>query len=61
MLHFELQQREKDGGNQQLIYCQLKINSEAIKLLIETKGAVPKSYMHALKDNLKLIHENEIL
>ena len=44
-----------------MIYCKLKINSEAIKLLIETKGAVPKSYMHALKDNLKLIHENEIL
>ena len=44
-----------------MIYCQLKINSEAIKLLIETKGAVPKSYMHALKDNLKLNNENEQL
>ena len=58
-LHFELQQRDKHGGDQQLIYCQLKISSEAIKLLIKTKGAIPNSYMHALKDNLKLTHEVE--
>ena len=60
-LHFELQQRDKHGGDQQLIYCQLKISSEAIKLLIATKGAIPNSYMHALKDNLKLTHENQEL
>lgn len=42
-----------------MIYCQLIISSQAIKLLIETKGAIPNSYMHALKDNLKLINENE--
>ena len=56
-LHFELQQRDKHGGDQQLIYCQLKISSEAIKLLTATKGAIPNSYMHALKENLKLTHE----
>ena len=60
-LHFELQQRDKHGGDQQLIYCQLKISSEAIKLLIATKGAIPKSYMHALKDVMKLTHENQEL
>lgn len=60
ILHFTLQQRDKYGGDEQLIYCELKIGSEAIKLLIETKGAIPNSYMHALKDNLKLINENEL-
>ena len=61
MLHFELQQRDKHGGDQKLIYCQLKISSEAIKLLIKTLGAIPNSYMHALKDNLKLTEEVEQL
>ena len=59
MLHFELQQRDKHGCDQKLIYCQLKLSSEAIKLLIETKGAIPETYMQALKDNLQLINENE--
>ena len=59
MLYFELQQRNKHGGDQQLIFCQLKITSEAIKLLIETKGAIPNSYMHALKVNLELTNEND--
>ena len=40
-----------------MIYCQLKISSHAIKLLIESKGAIPNSYMHAFKDNLKLTNE----
>ena len=30
-------------------------------MLIETHGAIPSSYMHALKDNLKLTYENEQL
>ena len=53
-LHFELQQRNKHGGDQQLIYCQLKISSKAIKLLTETKGYIPKSYMDALKEITRL-------
>ncbi len=28
-------------------------------MLIETKGAIPNSYMHAFKENIKLINENE--
>ena len=59
--HFELQQRNKDGGDQKLIYCQFKIASEAIKLLIKTKGAIPNSYMHALNDNLRQANEIEQL
>ena len=44
-----------------MIYCQLKISSKAIKLLIKSKGAIPNSFMHAFNDNLKLTNENEQL
>ena len=37
------------------------MSSKAIKLLIETKGAIPNSYMHALNDIKKLTNENEQL
>ena len=44
-----------------MIYCQLKLTSEAIKLLIKTKGDIPISYLHSLNENLSLKNENEQL
>ena len=61
ILHFKLNQHNKDGGDKQLIYCQLKLTSEAIKLLIKTKGDIPISYLHSLNENLSLKNENEQL
>ena len=61
ILHFKLAQRNKDGGDAQLIYCQLKIPSEAIRMLIETQGAIPNTFMHAFKDNLRQTNEIEHL
>ena len=40
-----------------MIYCQLKISSQAIKLLIKTKGAIPNSFMQSLNDNMKLTNQ----
>ena len=57
-LHFELQQRNKHGGDEQLIYCQLKISDKAINLLTQSKGDIPNSYMHAFKNIEKLKNEN---
>ena len=53
ILHFKLNQHNKDGGDAQLIYCQLRLSSQAIKLLVKTQGAIPISYMQALNDNLR--------
>ena len=61
ILHFKLNQHNRDGGDKQMIYCQLKLTSEAIKLLIKTKGDIPISYMHALNEKLRLTNENEQL
>ena len=57
ILHFKLNQHNKDGGDAQLIYCQLRISSDAIKLLVKTQGAIPISYMQALNDNLRQANE----
>ena len=57
ILHFKLKQLNKDGGDGQLIYCQLRISSDAIKLLVKTQGAIPISYMQALNDNLRQANE----
>ena len=57
ILHFKLKQHNKDGGDKQLIYCQLRISSDAIKLLVKTQGAIPISYMQALNDNLRQANE----
>jgi len=46
-LHFKMNQHNKDGNDRQLIYCQLKLANEAIKLLLESKGAIPNTFMHA--------------
>ena len=53
ILHFKLDQLNKDGVDRQLIYCQLRLSSQAIKLLVKTQGAIPISYMQALNDNLR--------
>ena len=42
-----------------MIYCQMKLTSEAIKLLIKTKGDIPISYMHAFNEVLRKANENE--
>ena len=57
ILHFKLKQHNKDGGDKQLTYCQLRISSDAIKLLVKTQGAIPISYMQALNDNLRQANE----
>ena len=44
-----------------MIYCQLKLSSEAIKKLDETKGAIPSTFMHAFEENQRLTKENENL
>ena len=44
-LHFKLAQSNKDGDDSQFIYCQLKLSNEAIKILIDTKGAIPITFM----------------
>ena len=44
-----------------MIYCQLKLTSEAIKLLIKTKGDIPISYMHSFNENLRQANEIEQL
>ena len=36
ILHFKLRQSNKDGSERQLIYCQLKLSTGAIKLLLKT-------------------------
>jgi hypothetical protein len=58
-LHFKMSQYNKDGSDGKLFYCQLKLSSEAIQMLIETKGAIANTYMHAFKDNLRLTNEND--
>ena len=52
-----MNQHNKDGSETKLFYCQLKLSSEAIQMLVETKGAIANTYMHAFKDNLKLTNE----
>ena len=44
-----------------MIYCQLRLSSQAIKLLVKTQGAIPISYMQALNDNLRQANEIEHL
>jgi hypothetical protein len=61
ILHFKYNQHNKDGGDKQLFYCQLKLSTQAIKLLIKTQGDFPNTYLHALNDNLRLTIENEQL
>jgi hypothetical protein len=56
-LHFKLYQRNKNGSNWQLFYCQLKLCSEAIQMLIESKGAIPNTFMQAFKENKSLANE----
>jgi hypothetical protein len=58
-LHFKMNQLNKDGSDPKLFYCQLKLSSEAIQMLIETKGAIANTYMHAFKDILRLTNEND--
>ena len=59
MLHFKLNQLNKHGGDLQLIYCQLKLSSQAIQMLIKTKGAIPNTFMDAFNDNQRLASEIE--
>ncbi len=59
ILHFKYIQHNKDGGDKQLFYCQLKISTQAIKLLLKTKGTFPDTYLHALNENLRLTIDNE--
>ena len=61
ILHFKLSQSNKDGGDKQMIYCQLKLTSEAIKLLIKTNGDIPISYLQSLNENLRQAKEIEQL
>ncbi len=56
-LHFKMSQYNKDGIDGKLFYCQLKLSREAIQMLVETKGAIANSYMHAYKDILRLTNE----
>ena len=60
-LHFKMAQYNKDGGDVQLIYCQLKLANKAIQLLVESKGAIPNTFMHAFQDILRLTDENDQL
>ena len=48
MLHFNLKECDKDGGDRIFMYCKLKLSEEAINLLIETKGAIPSTFMESL-------------
>ena len=50
ILHFKLSLQNKDGGDQAMHYCQLRISREAIQILAETKGQIPNSYVKALKE-----------
>jgi hypothetical protein len=45
-----LSQQNKDGGDQALHYCQLRIPSDAIKMLAETKGHISNTYFEAMKE-----------
>jgi hypothetical protein len=56
-----MSQLNKDGTDPKLFYCQLKLSSEAIQMLVETKGAIANTFMHAFKDNLRLTNENDQL
>ncbi len=56
-MHFKMSQYNKDGTDSKLFYCQLKLSSEAIQMLVETKGAIANTYMHAFKDILRLTNE----
>ena len=60
-MHFKMNQYNKDGSDGKLFYCQLKLSSEAIQMLVETKGAIANTFMHAFKDNLRLTNENDQL
>ena len=60
-LHFKMAQYNNDGGDVQLIYCQLKLANKAIQLLVESKGAIPNTFMHAFQDILRLTDENDQL
>jgi hypothetical protein len=59
VLHFKLNQFNKEVGDVQLIYCQLTLESEAIQILVKTKGAVPTSYFNAFNENHRLSNEIE--
>ena len=61
MIHFWLKERNRDGGEAKLTYCQLKLPSNATNLLIKTRGDIPLSFMHALTENQRLKKEIEQL
>lgn len=70
MLHFKLSLQNKDGGDESMTYCQMKISREAILLIAENKGRIPNNFLEALRyikqrdeaieDREAIIHENNI-